>query len=241
MSATQFNHDEYLFAYPDGIENNFWNYARNKTIHHWLKTIPHRKILDIGCGRGVVTDFLYRHSINITGVELGTTTPISSSGANILYGTNALQLDEATRTQFNTITLFDVLEHLENPVQFVKDLRAHFPSAEYLLLTVPARQELWSNFDEYYGHMQRYTPRLLKDELEQAGCTVIRQRYFFHSLYFVMKLNKMMKRERKIAFHAPGKGLTGLVHKFIGTFFYLESRSMPKKLKGSSIICIAKL
>ena len=79
--------------------------------------------------------------------------------------TDARQLEVAQRNEVRTILLLDVIEHLEDPVAFLAELRSHFPALRHLLLTVPARQELFSNYDEFNGHFRRYDPALLRELL----------------------------------------------------------------------------
>ncbi len=232
---TKFDKDEFSFAYPDGIENNYWHFARNKIILNVIKKYSIKNGLDVGSGRGIVTDYLFRNKISIKGVELGNTTPINNSNVPILYNADALSLTG----KFDAITLFDVIEHIEKPVQFMKELIFHFKDVEYLIITVPARKELWSNFDEYYGHFKRYELNTLKNELQEIGFEIIENQYFFHVLYFLIRLNNRISKKRKIQFIVP-KGLRKVFHSFLGQLFFWEKFITPKKLVGSSIICIAK-
>ena len=232
---TQFDKDEFSFAYPDGIENNYWHFARNKFILSTIKKYPLKNILDVGSGRGIVTDHLFRNGIPIQGVELGNTTPISNSNVPIYYDTDALSLTG----KYDAITLFDVIEHIEEPVKFMKELVSHFKDVEYLIITVPARQELWTNFDDYYGHFKRYNLEIMKTEMKEVGFEVIENHYFFHALYFLIQLSNKISKKRNIQFNVPTSFIK-MIHSTLGQLFYMEKYITPKKLVGSSIICIAK-
>lgn len=236
---TEFDKDEYSFAYPDGIENNYWNVARNKTILQTVRRFKLDHIIDVGCGRGIVTGFLHKNKIGILGVELGSTTAIGNSGANILYDTNATQLPKERAVQFKTITLFDVIEHIEKPVDFIQKLISHFNNADTIVVTVPARKELWTNFDEYYGHYRRYTLGELKNELQSCGFKVKESKYFFHSLYFMIRLSNMINKKRELKF-SPPRGVAKVIHKLFGYFLFMEGVLLPGRFLGSSIICVAE-
>ena len=106
---TQFNNVEYDFAYPDGIENSYWNTARNKIILDRINSHHLNDILDVGCGRGIVTSYLYNHKINISGVELGKTTPISNTNVPIKYNTDAITIPTEEAVKVKTISLFDIV------------------------------------------------------------------------------------------------------------------------------------
>lgn len=236
---TQFTDNEYSFIYCDGIENNYWNKARNKTILKKIKRLPVKNILDIGCGRGVVTDHLFKNGVCVTGIELGITTPISNSKVPIQYNSDALSIPAEKSITYDTLTLFDVLEHIEDPVQFLTNLNAHFKNVEYLVLTVPARQELWTNFDEYNRHFKRYDLETLKKEIEKSGFKIEENFYFFHLLYVVIKLNNALFKKRAIQFKAP-TGIVKMIHACIAGLLYFSDRIIPNKIVGSSVMCVAK-
>ena len=238
-AETQFNDVEYDFAYPDGIEHSYWNTARNKIILNRIKAHHINHILDVGCGRGIVTSYLYNNQINISGVELGKTTPISNTNVPILFNTDAVTIPLEQANQIISISLFDVIEHIEYPVRFINGLVSHFKNAEYLVITVPALQSLWSNFDVYYGHYKRYDLEGINAVMKEAGFDVIENRYFFNSLALLMKLSSMVFKNRMIQFNVP-HGIIKMVHAILGYLFYLEMLILPGNLPGSSIICIAK-
>src|SRR5262249_22527731 len=73
-----------------------------------------------------------------------------------------------------------ILEHIADDVKFLREMADSFPSARGLILTVPARSELWSNYDDYWGHHRRYNRASLADALDKGGFSLVRQRYFFH-------------------------------------------------------------
>jgi hypothetical protein len=58
--------------------------------------------------------------------------------------------------------LCDVMEDLPEPIAFLDKVRMSLPALERVLLTVPARQELWSNWDQHHGHFRRYDLQLPK-------------------------------------------------------------------------------
>ena len=236
---TQFDKDEFSFAYPDGIENNYWNHARNRIILNTIKKYPVGNVLDVGSGRGIVTDYLFRNGISIRGVELGVTSAISNSNVPIEYDTDALSFSTEASSKYTTISLFDVIEHIEHPVTFIRNLTAHFKNLEYLIITVPARKELWTNFDEYYGHFKRYHLDDIKSEMKQCGFELIKYNYFFQLLYLMIWLNNKTSKKRNIRFNVP-TGITRVMHTALAQLLYLSDFIAPGKLYGSSIMCVAK-
>ena len=62
VGPPQFENDDFDLAYPPGIEYHYWNLARNHIIEHQLNAITSSgiRILEIGCGKGIVVDYLRR-------------------------------------------------------------------------------------------------------------------------------------------------------------------------------------
>ena len=145
---TQFSNDQYEKIYDDTMQFHYWNLYRNNFILTQIKKFNLDNILDVGSGRGIVTNYLYTKNITIQGVELGDTTSIIKGlVAPISFNTDVFTLDK--NLPISTITLFDVIEHLEHPIDFINRLILHFNNLKTILITVPARQELWTNFDEF--------------------------------------------------------------------------------------------
>jgi SAM-dependent methyltransferase len=245
--STQFSEQQFNQAYSEGAENSYWNIARNRVLLHYLKKYKLNNILDVGCGMGIVTRYMHSHGLNVTGVELGNppdqnlqSKSNSKHHPAIYYNTNGIELPLDIRQGIETITLFDVIEHIENPVEFMQGLSGAFPNLKNLVIAVPARKELWSNFDDHYGHFRRYTPALLKQETEQAGFETVFSRYFFHILYLLIRMNNLLVKNRKVELTAPKTGLSRLLNLAMADLFYPEVYMIPGWLLGSSVLCICR-
>lgn len=236
---TQYNDDQYQANYPDGIENNYWNVGRNKTILSVIGKYGINNIMDVGCGRGIVTSYLYEHGVNITGVELGQATPIRKTGCKILYNTDVMAVPKEERDAVKALTFFDVIEHIEDPKAFVSSVGQHYAKHEYIIITVPARKELWSNYDVFYGHYRRYDLKMTKDFFDGLGYEIVENRYFFHALYLLIRMSNFIRTDRELKYVSP-VGVSKLIQAFIGTLFYLERFFVPGKVLGSSVLCVAK-
>ena len=79
---TQYGKEEFDINYPAGYEKNFWPLARNYIIGHELKKfgLLQEKILEVGCGKGIVIKSLREQGFDCWGVELGEPEPVE--GAN---------------------------------------------------------------------------------------------------------------------------------------------------------------
>ena len=234
--ATEFAADQMEAAYPEGVEHHWWSRARNRILDDALRSLarPADPILEIGCGTGVVVDHLMQRGWDITGCDLADASPATPEVAPRLHlGADAFELPEAVRTPVRGIMLLDVLEHLPEPADFVARLVEGFPHLSWLLVTVPARPELWSNYDEHYGHYTRYT-RARAGELAPSGVRVEDARYFFHGLWLPARLLTLLKRDRDTVIQPPAPSARPL-HKAVAAAFVAESKLVPGAVYGSSL------
>ena len=81
-----------------------------------------------------------------------------------------------------TIGVFDVVEHIEDDVGFLKHLWDLLVPGGMLYLTVPAYQLLWSQEDVDGGHFRRYTLRNLKKKITYSGFDISYSSYIFSYL-----------------------------------------------------------
>lgn len=235
---TAFSELQNVAIYPDGIERNFWHKARNSLVHHYLSKWRAEPLLEIGAGRGLILSYLLEKGWRVEGVDLTQTTP-RWSHLPIRYGVDAFSLPASEREKYLSVALFDVLEHLPERIDFLRQIREKFPRVRYLYLTVPAGKALWSNYDEFCGHYLRYEFDSLTEDLEKAGYEVVYMRYFFHALYWIIWLALRWQKKRAEGF-TPPSGLKAFLHGLIGGYFYAEARFLPARWRGSSLLAVAR-
>ncbi len=71
-----------------------------------------------------------------------------------------------------SVVAMNVLEHIEDDVQALRDLAAVLTPGGRLVLWVPAYMRLYGDFDRKVGHVRRYTPRSIAASVEAAGLRV---------------------------------------------------------------------
>jgi SAM-dependent methyltransferase len=225
------------------VENHYWNVARNRIIERALRVSareldrPDAIILDVGCGPGIVVAYLRSKGFNCIGVETGAA-PVRSEAVDfVTVNTDAIDLPAETRSRVGTILLLDVMEHIGDPTAFLRGIGDAFLHLERLVVAVPARMELWSNYDTFYGHFTRDNKSSLRDVVDRAGFVVTSMRYFFNALYVPMWLAVHISN-RNLETRAPTA--TGL-HKFFGVAFALEARiPLLGYALGSSLLATVK-
>jgi hypothetical protein len=244
-SGSGFTASEYASAYADGMERSFWNRARNRVIERRVRralAVAPGRVLDIGCGRGIVVDHLRRSGVDCLGAEISSAPPLNADVAPYLrLGWDIADLPADIRQTVRVGLLLDVLEHLPDPNAFLHRCRTTLPGLKALVITLPARQELWSNYDEHYGHFQRHRLEDLPGLLLGLPVRSLDTSYFFHGLYPPMLILNRLGHQRSSEFRPPGGGLVGVVHRIMGGVFSLEDRLVPRRWPGTSLIALALL
>lgn len=179
-SYPQDGQDRY-FAIED---NSFWFRHRNNAIITAVKKFPPAGfILDVGGANGYVTLGLRKNGFDAVLLE-PSITGLRNARKRGLYPIICSTVADAAfkNNTIPAVGLFDVLEHIENETDFLKELkRILFPDGR-LYLTVPACQALWATEDKYAGHFRRYSMSRIKKLLKNSEFRVDYATYLFSYL-----------------------------------------------------------
>ena len=104
--------------------------------------------------------------------------------------------------------LLDVFEHIKDRRQYLQQIYRELPNCRQLVITVPARMELWSGYDEHWGHHLRYDRPGLEAELSESGFAPEKTAYFFHWVYLASLHNGAARLCQKNALPANRKPWT---------------------------------
>jgi SAM-dependent methyltransferase len=163
-------------------EDRHWWYRGRRSVLDGvidnLRLPARARILDAGCGSGRNMVELARHG-TVTGVELSATSVALArerSVGEIIEGSVLTMPFESA--SFDLAVSLDVIEHLQDDLAALSELRRVVAPGGALLITVPAYQWLWSGHDEINHHHRRYTRRSLQQIAEQAGWETVRTTYF---------------------------------------------------------------
>ncbi len=241
---TEFDERHAGDAYPEGIEHGFWSVARHRILDRALRDAARAglrgsggTILEIGCGPGIVVAAMREAGHAIWGVELGIPGVRRAAKPYVTVGTKAQDLDDAFRSGVETLMLLDVIEHIEDDVAFLASLLSACPKCRCVIVTVPARPEVWSNYDEHFGHFRRYTRDSLRTALVGARLEPKLSRYFFRALYAAALILKALGRRREVNLSAPS---LPRVQAIVAAAIGLEDRivgALP--LPGLSLLAVA--
>ncbi len=180
-------------------ERHFWEAARAAFLRQLMRdypAFPTGALLDFGCGdgyllSGMMADFPERRytALDIA-LDDETAARMSRTG-----GARVVNRPEAVReSEFQVVTMFDVLEHLEDDEAELKRLGSALPEGALLFLTVPAFQCLFGEHDRMLRHFRRYDRAGLTKLLRRNGFQVLESGYFFAVLPVVRLLLHLMGR-----------------------------------------------
>jgi SAM-dependent methyltransferase len=164
------------------VEDRHWWYRGRRTVLDGviagLGLPADARILDAGCGSGRNMVELARQG-TVTGIELSepSVALARARGAGEVISGSVLELPFA-EDSFELAVSLDVIEHLQDDLGALRELRRTVAPGGALLLTVPAYQWLWSGHDVINHHHRRYTRRSLRDVAERAGWRQVRTTYF---------------------------------------------------------------
>ncbi len=137
--------------------------------------------VDVGCGTGAVLDTLSHRFARVVGTDLSPRAAalaaqlVGPATGPVLARAEALPLPSASAS---LVTSLDVLEHLDDDVQALVELRRVTAPGGLLVLAVPAYEWAWSDHDDVLGHRRRYTAPRLRRVVEDAGLECVRVTYF---------------------------------------------------------------
>jgi hypothetical protein len=156
----------------------FWQRLRWRVVREYLPAGAPFTLVDVGAGAGLLAEFLSKDRPEVTYQFVE---PLESLREFLRerHGPGADASAAATFGSAHAVTLLDVLEHQENDAEFLRQLVAKMAPGSKLLLTVPAQQRLWSQWDVVLGHYRRYDLASLAACAENLPLVIDEMSYLF--------------------------------------------------------------
>lgn len=145
--------------------------------------------------------------------------------------------------KFDVVFLFDVLEHVEDDLSALIEIKKKLKVNGKLLITVPAYQFLFGQYDIESYHYRRYNVKNLSEILLKAGYHVQYKSYFNCFLFPLVLITRLFEKvSRKTSGLTGGEYKDGLLNKILYKIMSSEKNILGKARLpfGSSIILVAE-
>jgi len=229
-------------------QTHWWHIGRRRILADFVDAICGQvtdrrpRILDVGCGTGANLIMLSKYG-DAEGVDIsedalafcrerGLDKVKLGAGEELPYEDNT----------FDLVTAFDVVEHMDDDLAGLREMRRVLRPGGRVLLFVPTFMFLWGLQDDVSHHRRRYRLSQLRRVLEQAGFGVERMTYanvtFFLPILFVRKLMRLtgIKTESENTINVSA--LNGVLGRVLGAeSWLLRYVNLPFGVSG---LCVAK-
>lgn len=179
-------------------DKHWWFQARKeiviKLIDRYYKLKHNAKVLDLGCGTGMMLNYLSKYGKvfgldnNLEAIKYSKK---KSPQAKIIFGSLP---DHLPKEKFDLITALDLIEHIDKDTDGLEAISNILKPKGILIITVPAYQFLWSGQDKLSRHKRRYTLSELKIKLKQAGFEIKKISYYNTMLFLPAALVKFLNK-----------------------------------------------
>jgi SAM-dependent methyltransferase len=162
----------------------------NRWMYETIKPHCHGEILEIGSGIGNISGFFIADN---AAIALSDFDSEYLPGLQKKFGSNSnlqgvYHIDFSDKNmenthpeligKFDTIFALNVVEHIPDHIQAVKNAHKMLRKDGTLIILVPAFQWLFNRFDEQLDHQRRYNKKSLKELVISNGFEVVHSQYF---------------------------------------------------------------
>jgi SAM-dependent methyltransferase len=166
-------------------DTHFWFGWRLRVLEHLLRDgpLPPDKpalVLEIGCGTGFLRTQIERATkwtVDAADIDPAALSQAAASrGRTLLYRIEERRPE--LKEQYDALVLFDVLEHIQDPLPFFENACWHLKPGGLVIVNVPAMAWFYSRYDKLVGHWMRYDQKSLEQLCARSGVKRIDARYW---------------------------------------------------------------
>ena len=248
-------HDLYRDLYIKE-QDYWWHVGKRAIVYSLLERYRGGKMtqgraLDLGCGTGLNLDFLSRYAQPVgTDFSEEALSFCRERGHNLLCKADAAALPFPDG-EFDIITALDVVEHLDDDLAALTEIRRVLRPGGFIIISVPAYPVLWSYWDDILGHRRRYTTRSMREVVRKSGLRLRKVTYSNASILLPTVALRIMKAALGKAAASRGQGadpesdfipVPGWLNKALTAYYRLEARFLARRSLpfGLSVVCVAQ-
>jgi len=230
-------------------QSHWWYTGRRKILADFVDAICRQvtdrrpRILDVGCGTGANLLMLSQYG-DAEGVDVSEDALAFCRERGLdkvrLGAAEELPYEDGT---FDLVTALDVVEHLDDDLAGLREMRRVLRPGGRVLLFVPTFMFLWGLQDDVSNHRRRYRLPELQRVLEQAGFEIERTTYanitFFLPILAMRQLMRLTGIKADSENNINVSALNGVLGGVFGAeSWFLKRLNLPFGVSG---LCVARV
>ena len=222
--------------------NNWWYFGRRKILSIKIKKYFNFKenklnILEIGPGTGAnIIELQKFGKVDILEVDDYFIELVKKDQR--LEVNNVFEAFEEVNTEYDLVVILDVLEHVKDTENFLKNINSILSKNGLLILSVPAHMSLFSEHDVLLKHFRRYSMESLADELKDKFIPI--EFFWYNFLLFPLRYIQVKYMKDKVNSDTSVNETVNHILKFIIRIEIILIKFGIKTSRGVSIFCLAR-
>jgi len=210
-------------------ENYWWHVNERGLVRRLLRGSRPSPgfVLEVGCSGGKLAAELANDGQSVVATDRTLEAVRFAAGRGL---SQALVFDAGEKwpfasSIFDVVIMLDVLERIERDKSCLVEAGKAFRGGGLLILTVPAHQFLFSNWDKVLEHKRRYSKKLLLRRLQGAGFAIIKVTYWnlisLLPAIFLRSVDRVLSRE---GYRAEFPDVLGIINALLKIWGHIENR-----------------